>query len=112
MIISVLFAYLMSSIPFGKIITKILINKDITQTGSGNIGATNVYRSVSKAGILVLIIDAIKLLIVLAIIQYLIQIYSMSINIFFLSFNYWSHFPIWLKFKGKVWLVFLVVVFF
>ncbi len=72
MIISVLFAYLIGSIPFGKIITKILINKDITQTGSGNIGATNVYRSVSKkAGILVLILDAIKPIIVLAIIQYL-----------------------------------------
>ena len=102
MIISVLFAYLIGSIPFGKIITKILINKDITQTGSGNIGATNVYRSVSKkAGILVLILDAIKPIIVLAIIQYLNpNLYNEYKYIFFLVSIIGHIFPIWLKFKG------------
>jgi len=102
MIISVLFAYLIGSIPFGKIITKILINKDITQTGSGNIGATNVYRSVSKkAGILVLILDAIKPIIVLAIIQYLNpNLFNEYKYIFFLASIIGHIFPIWLKFKG------------
>ena len=102
MIISVLFAYLIGSIPFGKIITKILINKDITQTGSGNIGATNVYRSVSKkAGILVLILDAIKPIIVLAIIQYLNpNLFKEYKYIFFLVSIIGHIFPIWLKFKG------------
>ena len=102
MIISLLFAYLIGSIPFGKIITKILINKDITQTGSGNIGATNVYRSVSKkAGILVLILDAIKPIIVLAIIQYLNpNLFNEYKFIFFLVSIIGHIFPIWLKFKG------------
>ena len=102
MIISVLFAYLIGSIPFGKIITKILIKKDITQTGSGNIGATNVYRSVSKkAGILVLILDAIKPIIVLAIIQYLNpNLFNEYKYIFFLVSIIGHIFPIWLKFKG------------
>ena len=102
MIISVLFAYLIGSIPFGKIITKILINKDITQTGSGNIGATNVYRSVSKkAGVLVLILDAIKPIIVLAIIQYLNpNLFNEYKYIFFLVSIIGHIFPIWLKFKG------------
>jgi len=102
MIISVLFAYLIGSIPFGKIITKILINKDITQTGSGNIGATNVYRSVSKkAGILVLILDAIKPIIVLAIIQYLNPNLFNEYKYIFFLFSIIGHiFPIWLKFKG------------
>ena len=102
MIISLLFAYLIGSIPFGKIITKILINKDITQTGSGNIGATNVYRSVSKkAGILVLILDAIKPIIVLAIIQYLNpNLFNEYKYIFFLVSIIGHIFPIWLKFKG------------
>lgn len=102
MITSVLFAYLIGSIPFGKIITKILINKDITQTGSGNIGATNVYRSVSKkAGILVLILDAIKPIIVLAIIQYLNpNLFNEYKYIFFLVSIIGHIFPIWLKFKG------------
>ena len=102
MITSVLFAYLIGSIPFGKIITKILINKDITQTGSGNIGATNVYRSVSKkAGVLVLILDAIKPIIVLAIIQYLNpNLFNEYKYIFFLVSIIGHIFPIWLKFKG------------
>ena len=102
MIISVLFAYLIGSIPFGKIITKILVNKDITQTGSGNIGATNVYRSVSKkAGILVLILDAIKPIIVLVIIQYLNpNLFNEYKYIFFLVSIIGHIFPIWLKFKG------------
>ena len=66
MLISIFISYLIGSIPFGKIVTKILVNKDITQTGSGNIGATNVYRSVSKkAGLLVLLLDAIKPIITL-----------------------------------------------
>jgi len=102
MIISLFFAYLIGSVPFGKIITKILINKDITQTGSGNIGATNVYRSVSKkAGILVLILDAIKPIIVLAIIQYLNpNLFNEYKYIFFLVSIIGHIFPIWLKFKG------------
>ena len=102
MIISLFFAYLIGSVPFGKIITKILINKDITQTGSGNIGATNVYRSVSKkAGILVLILDAIKPIIVLAIIQYLNpNLFNEYKFIFFLVSIIGHIFPIWLKFKG------------
>ena len=58
MIISFLISYLLGSIPFGKIVTKVLTGKDITKTGSQNIGATNVYRSVSKkAGLLVLILE-------------------------------------------------------
>ena len=102
MIISLFFAYLIGSVPFGKIITKILINKDITQTGSGNIGATNVYRSVSKkAGILVLILDAIKPIIALVIIQYLNpNLFNEYKYIFFLVSIIGHIFPIWLKFKG------------
>ena len=102
MIIIFITAYLIGSIPFGKIVTKILINKDITKTGSGNIGATNVYRSVSKkAGILVLFLDAIKPIIALFIIQYFAPILFDKFRylIFFLSII--GHtFPIWLKFNG------------
>ena len=102
MMISLFFAYLIGSVPFGKIITKILINKDITQTGSGNIGATNVYRSVSKkAGILVLILDAIKPIIALVIVQYLNPILFNEYKYIFFLVSIIGHiFPIWLKFKG------------
>ena len=52
--------YLITSIPFGYIIGKIL-GKDVRREGSGNIGATNVARTVGKIpGLLVLILDALK----------------------------------------------------
>ncbi|SNZ02372.1 glycerol-3-phosphate acyltransferase PlsY [Persephonella hydrogeniphila] len=52
--------YLIASIPFGYIIGKIF-GKDVTKEGSGNIGATNVARTIGKkAGVLVLTLDMLK----------------------------------------------------
>jgi glycerol-3-phosphate acyltransferase PlsY len=54
-------AYLFGSIPFGKLIARKVGHIDITQKGSGNIGATNVARELSvKWGILTLILDMLK----------------------------------------------------
>ena len=44
-----LLSYLLGSIPFGFLLTKIFLKKDIRDTGSGNIGATNVLRGGNKA---------------------------------------------------------------
>ena len=41
-------SYLMGSIPFGYILTKIFLKKDIREIGSGNIGATNALRTGNK----------------------------------------------------------------
>ena len=41
-------SYLMGSIPFGLILTKIFLKKDIRDIGSGNIGATNALRTGNK----------------------------------------------------------------
>jgi len=102
MIISFLISYLLGSIPFGKIVTKILTGKDITKTGSQNIGATNVYRSVSKkAGLLVLILDGIKPMLALVLISYFFNEYYQNFKFLYFFISIVGHvFPIWLMFKG------------
>ena len=57
-------SYLMGSIPFGFILTKIFLKKDIREVGSGNIGATNTLRAGNKLiGYLTLTLDIIKAII-------------------------------------------------
>ncbi len=54
-------AYLLGSIPFGYLLVRLFRGQDIRQTGSGNIGATNVVRSGAKGlGIATLLLDALK----------------------------------------------------
>ena len=54
-------AYLLGSVPFGKLIAKKAAGVDITSHGSGNIGATNVAREVSlRWGLLTLALDMLK----------------------------------------------------
>ncbi len=60
-ILYLIFAYLCGAIPFGYIIAKLFKHIDIRTVGSGNPGATNVYRTISKPlGILTLILDVLK----------------------------------------------------
>ena len=91
-------AYLMGSIPFGLILTKIFLRKDIRDIGSGNIGATNVLRTGSKLiGYLTLVLDITKAIIpvIYVKINFPELIYIASLCAFL------GHvFPIWLKFKG------------
>jgi glycerol-3-phosphate acyltransferase PlsY len=53
-------AYLLGAIPFGYIMVKRAHGTDIRSVGSGNIGATNVYRKSRGAGIVTLILDGAK----------------------------------------------------
>jgi glycerol-3-phosphate acyltransferase PlsY len=53
-----LVAYLLGSIPFGYLLIRSTEGKDIRSFGSGNIGATNVFRKSRLAGILTLVLDA------------------------------------------------------
>lgn len=54
-------SYLLGSIPFGYLLVRIFRGEDVRQTGSGNIGATNVARTGSKGlAIATLFLDALK----------------------------------------------------
>ena len=91
-------SYLMGSIPFGFILTKIFLKKDIRKIGSGNIGATNALRTGNKlVGYTTLILDIAKAIIPVIYVKmnYPELIYIASLCAFL------GHvFPIWLKFKG------------
>ena len=54
-------SYLLGSIPFGYLLVRLFRGEDVRQTGSGNIGATNVARTGSKGlAIATLLLDALK----------------------------------------------------
>ncbi len=57
---TVVIAYLLGSIPFGYILVRAFHGQDVRQTGSGNIGATNVARAAPGLGALTLVLDAAK----------------------------------------------------
>ena len=98
LIIAIAISYLMGSIPFGLILTKIFLKKDIRDIGSGNIGATNVLRTGNKIiGYLTLSLDILKAVIPVLYIKfnYPELVYVSSLSVFI------GHvFPLWLKFKG------------
>tara|TARA_X000001036_G_scaffold174081_1_gene164740 strand:+ start:1556 stop:2137 length:582 start_codon:yes stop_codon:yes gene_type:complete len=92
------YSYLLGSIPFGLVLTKLFLKQDIRNFGSGNIGTTNVLRTGKKAlALSTLILDVLKGYISV----------TLTIN-FFENFTYLAAltcfiahiFPIWLKFKG------------
>ncbi len=98
LIIVCLYSYLLGSVPFGLILTKIFLKEDVRNIGSGNIGATNVLRTGKKS---------------LAGLTLIFDIFKGYLSIYLTS-NYFSEliylaallcllghiFPIWLKFKG------------
>ena len=94
----ILLSYLMGSIPFGFILTKILLKKDIREIGSGNIGATNVLRTGNKMiGYITLSLDILKAIIPLLVIKFN---HPEFLFISALSIFLGHVFPLWLKFKG------------
>ena len=94
----VFICYFAGSIPFGLILTKIFLKKDIRDIGSGNIGATNALRTGNKfIGYSTLILDIVKAVIPVLYVKVNFPdlIYVSALCAFL------GHvFPVWLKFKG------------
>lgn len=103
--------YILGSIPFGYLLTKIFLKKDIRDTGSGNIGATNVLRTGNKKlAFFTLLFDIGKAAIPIGHMHYtsyltpdpqmpfvVVYIFGMLAG---LGAVLGHCFPIWLKFKG------------
>ena len=98
LVIVAVYSYLLGSIPFGLVLTKIFLKKDIRDIGSGNIGTTNVLRTGKKSlAVATLVLDLLKgYFSIIITFTYFENLISYSALICFIG----HIFPVWLKFKG------------
>ncbi len=98
LIIVAVYSYFLGSIPFGLVLTKIFLKKDIREIGSGNIGTTNVLRTGKKSlAVTTLMLDLLKgYFSIIITFTYFENLISYSALICFIG----HIFPVWLKFKG------------
>jgi len=96
---ALVFGYLLGSIPFGLVLTRIAGLGDIRKIGSGNIGATNVLRTGNKPlAAVVLLLDAAK---GLAAVLLAVAIYGAVAGVAAALGAVLGHmYPVWLQFKG------------
>ena len=98
-------SYLLGSIPFGYLLVRIFCGEDVRQSGSGNIGATNVSRKSPVLGMMTLILDALKGSAAVTLAAYLsgqtgtTELYE-AMSLAALSAVVGHMFPVWLKFHG------------
>lgn len=106
MILAYISAYLLGSIPNAYLIGKFVKGIDIRQHGSGNVGATNVFRTVGKTwGSIAFGLDVLKGFLASAVLaNFFSESLSFQFGIFQLLLGITTilgHvFPVWLKFKG------------
>jgi glycerol-3-phosphate acyltransferase PlsY len=94
------YSYVLGSIPFGFILLRIFRGQDVRQTGSGNIGATNVARSSPALGVLTLVLDALKGLAAVLITRSIFPNQTLLAGMAALFAILGHMFSIWLKFHG------------
>jgi glycerol-3-phosphate acyltransferase PlsY len=100
-LLTAVLSYLLGSIPFGYLLVRMFHGQDIRQTGSGNIGATNVARKSPGLGIATLVLDALKGLAAVALTRHFAgeqQVALMALAA--LGAVVGHSFPVWLRFRG------------
>src|SRR4051795_10578637 len=92
-------AYLLGSIPFGLVLTRLAGKGDLRKIGSGNIGATNVLRTGSRwLAALTLVLDCLKATVAIVIAQIFI---GDETGAFAAAGALLGHlYPVWLRFRG------------
>jgi len=98
-----IFAYLLGSVPFGLIVGRLVKGIDVREHGSGNLGATNVFRVIGRRwGIFVLFLDALKGYLAVALPNAILMgdISPLALILLALAAIAGHAFPVWLKFKG------------
>ncbi len=98
-------SYLLGSIPFGYLLVRIFRGEDVRQSGSGNIGATNVSRKSPVLGVVTLLLDALKGTAAVGLTYRLSGMavgekpyMAMTVAALFAVLGHM--FPVWLKFRG------------
>lgn len=99
-------SYILGSIPFGYLLVRAFRGEDVRQSGSGNIGATNVSRKSPILGVLTLLLDALKGSAAVGLAYFLASRFApgmpvlraMSLAALFAVLGH--IFPVWLKFRG------------
>jgi len=105
-VITIVFAYLLGSIPVGYILTKVSTGKNILEQGSGNVGSTNVKRVAGKKiALITQLLDMLKGLLPVGIYLFLARIEGITTPFYFvyalaLASILGHNFSIFLKFKG------------
>jgi len=93
-------SYLLGSIPFGYLLVRTFRGQDIRQTGSGNIGATNVSRTSPLLGVCTLVLDAIKGFVAVVLAGRLFPGQTALLGWAAVMAIAGHMFPVWLKFRG------------
>jgi acyl phosphate:glycerol-3-phosphate acyltransferase len=99
-VLTAVLSYLLGSIPFGYLLVHLFRGQDVRETGSGNIGATNVARSSPGLGLLTLILDAGKGMAAVALTRALYPTQPILVGLAGFCAVVGHVFPVWLKFHG------------
>ena len=103
-ILLILLGYLYGSIPFALVIGKVFYNTDVRESGSGNLGGTNTGRVLGKkAGISVIVLDALKAVIIFYLSSYLSLKFNLNPDIKYiagLACIFGHCYPIFAEFRG------------